>query len=172
MIGERAKKIKMVILDADGVLTDGRIVYDANGVESKFFNVKDGLGIKLLQRAGIGVAIISGRESQVVTLRAAELGINLVYQRALDKVGPYLDILNITGLAHNEIAYMGDDLPDIPLMRMVGLAVAPADALEYLLPFAHLVTFNRGGWGAVRELCDLILREQGLWDSVCGKYFA
>ncbi len=171
MIGERAKKIRMVILDVDGVLTDGRIVYDANGVESKFFNVKDGHGIKLLQRAGIGVAIISGRESEVVTRRAAELGIAPVYQRALDKMGPYLDILEKCGLSDSEIAYMGDDLPDLPLLRRVGLAVAPADALEYVLPHAHLITRNRGGWGAVRELCDLILREQGLWESICGKYF-
>jgi 3-deoxy-D-manno-octulosonate 8-phosphate phosphatase (KDO 8-P phosphatase) len=171
MIGERAKKIRMVILDVDGVLTDGRIVYDANGVESKFFNVKDGHGIKLLQRAGITVAIISGRESEVVTRRAAELGIERVYQRALDKVGPYLDILEKTGLSDSEIAYMGDDLPDVPLMRRVGLAVAPADALEYVLPHAHLITGKRGGWGAVRELCDLILREQGLWESICGRYF-
>ena len=171
MIGERVKKIRLVILDVDGVLTDGRIVYDANGVESKFFNVKDGHGIKLLQRAGIRVAIISGRESEVVTRRAAELGIDLVYQRALDKVGPYHDILEKTGFIDNEVAYMGDDLPDVPLMRRVGLAAAPADALEYVLPHAHIISEKRGGWGAVRELCDLILREQGLWESVCGKYF-
>ncbi len=171
MIGERAKKIKLVILDVDGVLTDGRIVYDANGVESKFFNVKDGHGIKLLQRAGIRVAIISGRESEVVTRRAAELGIDPVYQRALDKVGPYLEILNSTGCTHDETAYMGDDLPDIPLLRRVGLAAAPADALEYVLPYAHFITTKGGGWGAVRELCDLILREQGKWDLICGKYF-
>lgn len=172
MNGERAKKIRLVILDVDGVLTDGRIVYDANGVESKFFNVKDGHGIKLLQRAGIRVAIISGRESEVVTRRAAELGIDLVYQRALDKIGPYEEILEKTGLTDSEIAYMGDDLPDVPLLRRVGLAAAPADALEYVLSHAHLVTATRGGWGAVRELCDLILREQGLWETLCGRYFA
>ena len=172
MNGERAKQIRMVILDVDGVLTDGRIVYDANGVESKFFNVKDGHGIKLLQRAGIRVAIISGRESAVVTRRAAELGIDLVYQRALDKLGPYREILEKSGLSDSEIAYMGDDLPDIPLMRRVGLAAAPSDALDSVLSHAHLITASRGGWGAVRELCDLILREQGLWESVCGKYVA
>jgi len=171
-ISKRAKRIRLVILDVDGVLTDGRIVYDANGVESKFFNVKDGHGIKLLQRAGIRVAIISGRESQVVTRRAAELGIDLVYQRALDKVGPYQKILEITGFTDDEVAYMGDDLPDIPLMRRVGLAVAPADALDYVLPHAHIVSTKRGGCGAVREICDRIIREQGLWDEVCGKYFS
>ena len=171
MISERAKNIKLLILDVDGVLTDGRIVYDANGVESKFFNVKDGHGIKLLQRVGIRIAIISGRESEVVTRRAAELGIDLVYQKALDKVGPYDDILEKTGFTDDEVAYMGDDLPDIPLMRRVGLAAAPADALEYVLPFAHIISVNRGGWGAVREICDLILREQGLWDSACVRYF-
>ena len=171
MIGERAKKIKLVILDVDGVLTDGRIVYDANGVESKFFNVKDGHGIKLLQRAGIQVAIISGRESEVVTRRAAELGITPVFQKALDKLPPYLELLDKCALNDSEIAYMGDDLPDIPLMRRVGLAAAPADALDYVLPYAHFMAESRGGWGAVRELCDLIIREQGKWDALCGKYF-
>lgn len=171
MIKERARKIRLVILDVDGVLTDGRIVYDANGVESKFFNVKDGHGIKLLQRVGIKVAIISGRESEVVNRRAAELGIEMVYQRALDKIKPYMNVLEASGCSDDEIAYMGDDLPDIPLMRRVGLAAAPADALEYVLPFAHFIASSRGGWGAVRELCDLILKEQGRWDDLCGKYF-
>jgi len=171
MNGERAQKIRLFIFDVDGVLTDGRIVYDANGVESKFFNVKDGHGIKMLQRAGIRVAIISGRESEVVTRRAAELGIDLVYQRALDKVIPYQEILKKTGCSDAEVAYMGDDLPDIPLLRRVGLAAAPADALEYVLPHAHIIAVHRGGWGAVREICDFILKEQGLWDTITEKYF-
>lgn len=170
MNGARAQKIRLLILDVDGVLTDGRIVYDANGVESKFFNVKDGLGIKLLQKAGIQVGIISGRESEVVTRRAAELGIHLLYQRALDKVGPYREILAATGFADDEVAYMGDDLPDIPLMKRVGLAAAPADAVEDVLPFVHLVVRNRGGWGAVRELCDFILKEQGIWSGVTASF--
>jgi 3-deoxy-D-manno-octulosonate 8-phosphate phosphatase (KDO 8-P phosphatase) len=170
-IEERLKNIKLLLLDVDGVMTDGRIVYDANGVETKFFNVKDGHGIKMLQRAGIEVGIISGRESQVVTNRAAELGISLVYQKALDKLSPYLEILASRGLRDEEVAFMGDDIIDIPVMRRVGFAAAPLDALDYVVENAHFVAVNRGGWGAVRELCDLIIKGTGRWDEVTARYF-
>src|SRR5512138_1364324 len=112
---ERLKRIKLLILDIDGVMTDGRIIFDSNGVESKFFNVKDGHGIKMLQRAGIEVGIISGRESIVVVNRAAELGIDRVFQKSLDKLTPYLKILGDTGLADEQVAFMGDDIIDIPV---------------------------------------------------------
>ncbi len=163
--------IKLLLLDVDGVMTDGRIVYDANGIETKFFNVKDGHGIKMLQRGGVEVGIISGRKSQVVDNRAAELGISLVYQKALDKLGPYQEILEIRGLKNENVAFMGDDIIDIPVMRRVGFAAAPSDALDYVLEHAHFVTRNRGGWGAVRELCDLILKGNGAWDAVTARYF-
>lgn len=171
MMEERLKGIRLLLLDVDGVMTDGRIIYDSNGVESKFFNVKDGHGIKMVQRAGIEVGIISGRGSVVVTNRAAELGISLVYQKALDKLSAYQDILEKTGLSDAQVAFMGDDVIDIPVLRRVGFAVAPADAVDDVFPHVHFTTRNRGGWGAVRELCDLLLKGQGKWDEVTARYF-
>jgi 3-deoxy-D-manno-octulosonate 8-phosphate phosphatase (KDO 8-P phosphatase) len=168
---EKLKKIRLLLLDVDGVMTDGRIVYDANGVETKFFNVKDGHGIKMLQRGGIEVGIISGRQSQVVDNRAAELGITIVYQKALDKLTPYQEILAAKGLKDEHVAFMGDDIIDIPVMRRVGFAAAPADAMEYVLEHAHFVSRNRGGWGAVRELCDLILKSVDTWNAVTERYY-
>lgn len=168
---ERLKNIKLLILDVDGVMTDGRIIFDSNGVESKFFNVKDGHGIKMAQRAGIEVAILSGRESVVVANRARELGIGLVYQKALNKLAPYLEILAQTGLNDAQAAFIGDDIIDVPVMRRVGFAAAPADAVEDILPYVHFVARNRGGWGAVREVCDLLLKSQGAWETITAKYF-
>ncbi len=152
-------------------MTDGRIIFDSNGIESKFFNVKDGHGIKLLQRAGVEVGIVSGRQSQVVTNRGAELGIGQVFQGALDKLAVYRQVLAETGLDDTQIAFMGDDIIDLPVMRRVGFSAAPADAVEEVLAQAHFVARNRGGWGAVRELCDLILKAQGAWETVTAKYF-
>lgn len=171
MFDERLKNIRLLLLDVDGVMTDGRIVYDAHGIETKFFNVKDGHGIKMLQRGGVDVGIISGRESQVVTNRAAELGITILYQKALDKLTPYREILAATGLSDEQVAFMGDDIIDIPVMRRVGFSAAPADAIDYVRDHAHFVSQNRGGWGAVRELCDLILKGIGAWDTVTARYF-
>ncbi len=168
---ERLARIKLLLLDVDGVMTDGRIVFDANGVESKFFNVKDGHGIKMVQRAGIEIGIISGRQSQVVANRAAELGIGRVYQKAIDKITAYLDIQDKTGLEDSQIAFMGDDIIDIPVLRRVGFAAAPADAADEVIPHVHFVAKNRGGWGAVREVCDLLLKGQGAWESATARYF-
>ena len=168
---QRLQKIKLLILDVDGVMTDGRIIFDSNGVESKFFNVKDGHGIKMLQRCGVEVGIISGRESQVVTNRAAELGINIVYQKSLDKLTPFERILVETGLAEEETAFIGDDLIDIPVLKKVGFAAAPADADAEVLPFVHYVAARSGGWGAVREVCDMIIKAQGKWEELTQRYF-
>ncbi len=170
-MNERLRNIRLLLLDVDGVMTDGRIIFDSNGVESKFFNVKDGHGIKMLQRAGIEVGIISGRGSVVVSNRAAELGISLVYQKSLDKLTPYKEILERTELTDEQVAFMGDDVIDIPVLRRVGFAAAPADAVDDVFPFVHFTTRNRGGWGAVREVCDLMLREQGKWDEITSRYF-
>jgi len=167
----RLKKIRLLLLDVDGVMTDGRIIFDSNGVESKFFNVKDGHGIKMLQRAGIEVGIISGRESKVVANRATELGIERVFQKATDKLSPYLRILADTGFSDDEAAFIGDDLIDIPVLKRVGFAAAPADAVAEVLPYAHFVTRNPGGWGAVREISDMLLRAQGKWDELTARYF-
>ena len=160
-----------MILDVDGVMTDGRIIFDSNGIESKFFNVKDGHGIKMLQRSGIEIGIISGRESLVVSNRAGELGIGRVYQKSLDKLVPYRQMLEATGLVDEQVAFMGDDVIDIPLLKRVGFAAAPDDAVSEVIPFAHFVAKNRGGWGAVRELCDLIMKAQGTWETVTSRYY-
>ena len=172
MMTSRLEKIKLLLLDVDGVMTDGRIIFDSNGVESKFFNVKDGHGIKMVQRAGIEVGIISGRKSQVVANRAEELGIGCVVQGALNKLEPYLSILEDKGLANDQVAFMGDDVIDIPVLRRVGFAAAPADAVSDVLPLVHVVTKNCGGWGAVREVCDMLLRGQGKWESITSRYFS
>jgi len=168
---EKLKKVKLLILDVDGVLTDGRIVFDANGVESKFFNVKDGHGIKMVQRLGVEVAIISGRASQVVTNRAEELGITRVVQKAIDKLTPYRQMLEECGLSDDEVAFMGDDVIDIPVLRRAGFAAAPADAVAEVLPFVHFVAKNGGGWGAVREVCDLLIKAKGEWDAATARYY-
>jgi 3-deoxy-D-manno-octulosonate 8-phosphate phosphatase (KDO 8-P phosphatase) len=141
-------------------------------VESKFFNVKDGHGIKMLQRSGIEVGIISGRESRVVANRATELGINQVYQKSLDKRIPYQQMCETLGVTDEEVAFMGDDVIDIPLLTRVGFAAAPADAVPEVRGLVHYVAKNNGGWGAVRELCDLILKAQGTWDSITARYYA
>lgn len=170
-ITERLSRIKLLLLDVDGVMTDGRIIFDSNGVESKFFNVKDGHGIKMLQRSGIEVGIISGRESMVVTNRAKELGIGVVYQKAIDKLTPFLAILKETGLREEQVAFVGDDLIDIPVLKRVGFAAAPPDAVGEVFPYVHFVTEKGGGWGAVREVCDLILKAQGRWEELTARYF-
>lgn len=169
-MNEKLKNIRLLLLDVDGVMTDGGIIYDGNGLETKVFNVKDGHGIKMLQRHGIEVGIITGRTSKIVEIRAAELAIELVYQGALKKLDSYQDIKLRTGLADSQIAYMGDDVIDVPVMRRVAFAAAPSDGLPEALNAAHYVASNGGGKGAVREICDLILKGRGLWDEVASRY--
>ncbi|NJC87928.1 MAG: HAD-IIIA family hydrolase [Desulfuromonas sp.] len=169
---ERLQKIRLLLLDVDGVMTDGRIIYDDRAGETKAFDVKDGHGIKLLQRAGIRVGIITGRQSAVVDRRAMELGIELLYQAAKDKLVPYREILQKTGLSDEQVAYVGDDLPDLPILRRVGFAATVADAVEEVKPYAHYVTQRAGGRGAVREICDLLLKESGRWENVAARYFS
>ena len=167
---ERLRQIRLLLLDVDGVMTDGGIIYDANGVETKVFNVKDGHGIKMLQRAGIQVGIITGRTSRVVDNRAVELGIDLLYQGALKKLDAYEDVKEKTGCADSQIAYMGDDVIDVPVLRRVGFAAAPSDALDEARAAAHYVTVRAGGKGAVREVCDLLLKAGGHWQDVAVRY--
>jgi 3-deoxy-D-manno-octulosonate 8-phosphate phosphatase (KDO 8-P phosphatase) len=162
--------IRLLLLDVDGVMTNGGIIYDGNGLETKEFNVKDGHGIKMLQRHGIEVGIITGRTSAVVDIRARELGVELVYQGALKKLESYIDVKQKTGFLDSQIAYMGDDIIDVPVMRRVIFAAAPADALIEVRNAAHYVTTLAGGRGAVREVCDLILKGRGLWDEVAARY--
>jgi 3-deoxy-D-manno-octulosonate 8-phosphate phosphatase (KDO 8-P phosphatase) len=164
-------KIRLLLLDVDGVMTDGRITYSNDGGESKSFDVKDGHGLKLLQRAGVEVGIITGRQSAVVARRAKELGIELVYQGVKDKLVPFNEILEKRGLSPEEVAYVGDDVVDLPVMRRVGFAATVADAVEDVKPFADLVTKRDGGRGAVREICDFLLKESGRWADVANRYF-
>ena len=164
-------KIKLLLLDVDGVLTDGRITYSNDGGESKSFDVKDGHGLKLVQRAGIKVGIITGRQSAVVARRAEELGIDLLYQGIKDKRVPFNEILGNLNLLPEEVAYVGDDIVDLPVMRQVGFAATVADALDDVKPFAHMISKRNGGRGAVREICDFILKESGRWSGVASHYF-
>ncbi|MBI3753654.1 MAG: HAD-IIIA family hydrolase [Deltaproteobacteria bacterium] len=168
---KKIKPIKLLCLDVDGVMTDGCIIYDDDGKEIKVFDVKDGHGIKLLMRAGIDVAIITARESNVVLHRAKNLGIETVYQKAMDKVAAFEDIVKKKQLLPNEASYMGDELVDIQLLRRVGFAVAVKDAVADVKKYADYVTARNGGYGAVREICDLILKVQGKWEEVTARYF-
>ncbi|MCP3178086.1 HAD-IIIA family hydrolase [Desulfuromonas sp. KJ2020] len=168
---DRLTKIRLLLLDVDGILTDGRIIYDHDGVESKMFDVKDGHGLKLIQRAGIRVGIITGRSSEVVALRARELGIDIVYQCAKEKMVPYREILENLGLMDDEVAYMGDDLVDLPVLTRVGFSATVADAVEDIKPYVHYVAQKKGGRAAVREVCDLLLKESGKWSEVTRRYF-
>jgi 3-deoxy-D-manno-octulosonate 8-phosphate phosphatase (KDO 8-P phosphatase) len=164
-------KIKLLLLDVDGVMTDGRIIYDNDGGETKAFDVKDGHGLKLVQRAGIKVGIITGRQSAVVARRAAELGIELVYQGAKDKSLPFNDILEKLALTPEEVAYVGDDIVDLPVMRKVGFAATVADAVDDVKPYADMVSKRSGGRGGVREICEFLLKESGRWSAVTRHYF-
>ena len=163
-------QIKLVIFDVDGVLTDGRIILDSNGVETKFFHVRDGTGIKFLMRAGVKVALITGRESEVVSLRARDLGIKHVYQKCLEKGRAFDDLLGKLGVKPGEVCCVGDDVHDIPMMRRCGFAVAVRDAPDEVRKFAHYVTRAAGGCGAAREVADLIIKARGRWAVVVGKY--
>jgi 3-deoxy-D-manno-octulosonate 8-phosphate phosphatase (KDO 8-P phosphatase) len=157
----KAKKIKLLLLDVDGVLTDGRIILDNQGNELKAFHVRDGHGIKMVQRAGIIVGIITGRKSEVVNIRARELGIKEVYQGAHEKIAVYESILNKYGFSDNDVAYMGDDIVDVGIFKRAGLAVTVADGDPSVKPHVDMVTKTAGGRGAVRELINLILKHQG-----------
>ncbi len=169
-IAEIAKNIKLLVLDVDGVLTDGSIILDNKGNEFKAFHVRDGHGIKMLIKAGIPVAIITGRDSKVVERRAKELGIAEVYQKCYNKVEAYNRIKSKFYLRDNEIAYIGDDIVDLPLLKRVGLSFAVADSSEEVKSHASAVTKNRGGRAAAREVTDIILKAKGLWNKVIDGY--
>jgi 3-deoxy-D-manno-octulosonate 8-phosphate phosphatase (KDO 8-P phosphatase) len=167
---ERARKTRLLMMDVDGVLTDGRIIQDSHGQELKVFDVKDGHGIVMAHRAKLQTALISGRESETTVRRAQELGIALVFQKTWNKLEVYEKILDDTKYTPDEVAYVGDDLVDIPLLRRVGFAVAVADAVDEVKATAHLITQRPGGRGAVREVIELILRAQGHWDILIERY--
>ena len=157
-------------MDCDGVLTDGRLWLTEDGGEQKTFNTHDGLGLALLHRAGLKSGIISGRSSRAVERRAEELGVEFVRQGDSNKIEAFHEILKQAGVDENEVAFIGDDLPDIPLMRLSELAVAVADATEPTSNAAHYVTRAKGGRGAVREVVELILKAQGRWNDLLDEY--
>jgi 3-deoxy-D-manno-octulosonate 8-phosphate phosphatase (KDO 8-P phosphatase) len=156
-----AKNIKLLLLDVDGVLTDGRIILDNQGNEIKSFHVRDGHGIKMAQQAGIIVGIITGRKAEVVNIRARELGIQDVHQGSHNKIEVYDSILAKYGLRDDDVAYMGDDIVDIEIFKRTGFAATVADADPGVKPYADIITKTAGGRGAVREIINLILKHQG-----------
>jgi len=169
-INARARRIKLLLMDCDGVLTDGRLWLMADGDEQKTFHARDGQGISLFHRAGLKTGIISGRTSSAVERRAQELKMSYVRQYAKDKIKALDEILAEAGVSANECAYIGDDVADIPVMQRVELAVAVADAVEETKQAAHYVTEVKGGHAAVREVTDLILKAQGRWDEVMRRF--
>lgn len=166
----KAKKIKWILMDNDGVLTEGKIIFFSGGGEAKAFDVKDGVGIKLAQRAGIKIGIITGRSSEAVGRRAQELEVEELHQGAREKLASYEEILKKHSLQDEEVCFIGDDIIDIPVMKRVGFPVAVADAHKDILPFAVYQTTLKGGQGAVREAIDLIIKAQGKWDQIMKRY--
>ncbi|MGD9721851.1 MAG: KdsC family phosphatase [Pirellulales bacterium] len=167
---QRAQQVELILADVDGVLTAGQIVFDNEGIESKQFHIRDGLGIRLWQRAGYRFGLITGRSSNIVKIRAAELDVEFVRQTAEDKWPVAQEILAQLNLQPAQACYIGDDLPDLPVMRAVGLGVAVADACPELRQAAHYVTTLAGGQGAVRETIEMILKAQRRWDDLIQKY--
>ncbi len=167
---KRAEGLKLMIFDVDGVMTDGTLYYSERGEELKAFNIQDGLGIKMLRQYGVEVALITARNSRAVELRAASLGITHLYQGAEDKRGAYAALLAQMGLATGQSGYMGDDLLDLPLITRCGFAATVPAAPQALKSRAHYVTRATGGHGAVREVCEFILRAQGALERAIGAH--
>ncbi len=165
-VAGNVRKIRFLLLDVDGVLTDGRIGLLPDGGEIKYFSIYDGLAIRLAQQAGIEVGFISGRSSRVVDRRAQELGVKIVLQGSEDKIEDFGKVLQQRDLKADQVAYIGDDLPDIPLLQQVGFAAAPENAAEPVKFRVHYVTRTRGGEGAVREVIDLLLKASGKWGAI------
>lgn len=156
----KAKDIKLLICDIDGVFSDGSVILGNSGEEMKAFNTKDGFGIRALMAAGVEVAVITGRKSTLLEIRMKGLGVNHIYQGMEDKVLGYRELLNNLNLIHEQVAYIGDDIPDVPVMKLVNLAVSVNDGHPYVKSISDMVTTNNGGRGAVRELTDFLIMMQ------------
>ncbi|WP_198266271.1 3-deoxy-manno-octulosonate-8-phosphatase KdsC [sulfur-oxidizing endosymbiont of Gigantopelta aegis] len=169
-ITAKASVIKLLICDVDGVMTDGRLFFGDNGLEYKAFHARDGLGIMMLQRSGIPLAVITARTSEVVAHRMKNLNIELVFQGQLDKVQAFEQLCQQLALAPEEVAYVGDDLVDLPVMRRVGLAIAVADAHDRVKQQADWTTQHIGGQGAVRDVCELLMQAQGTMEAQFSRY--
>jgi 3-deoxy-D-manno-octulosonate 8-phosphate phosphatase (KDO 8-P phosphatase) len=167
---ERARRLKIMIFDVDGVLTDGRLYLSGNGDEMKAFNTRDGQGIKLLRETGVAVAILTARRSQVVERRAQELGIELLRQGASDKAAAFLEILAAQNVDAAQAGYMGDDLADLPVLRRCGFAATVASAPEVVRRHAHYVAGAAGGHGAAREVCEFVMTAQGTLENAISVY--
>jgi len=166
----KASSVRLLLFDVDGVLTDGRVLMHADGSESKQFSIRDGTGIVWAQRAGLSVGLLSARHSPATTARARQLGVRIVRQQAGDKLDTYRALVGEERIEDVEVAFMGDDLLDLPVLRRVGLSAAPADAAPEVRDRADWVASARGGHGAARELVELILRAQGRWDPLVAGY--
>lgn len=169
-VTDRMKEIHLILLDVDGVLTDGRLGMTAAGEEIKFFSVYDGLGIRVAQNAGWKVGFLSGRRSKEVESRARELGVEIVVQGSRDKIKDLETILLENNLEAFQVAYIGDDLPDLPVLKRVGFSAAPHNAADVVKESVDYVTERRGGEGAVREVVDLLLKASGKWDEVLSQF--
>jgi YrbI family 3-deoxy-D-manno-octulosonate 8-phosphate phosphatase len=167
---DQFRRIRLILSDVDGVLTDGGLLFDNQGIESKQFHIRDGMGIRLWQRAGHRFGMITGRGSQVVKIRAAELDVGIVRQGSDDKLPVVREVIDQLGLTTEETCYIGDDLPDLAPVRYVGVGVAPADAVAELREAADYVTTVAGGRGVVREVVEMALRAQHRWDDIVRKY--
>ncbi len=166
----RCRPIELLLSDVDGVMTDGGVIFDNQGIEIKRFHIRDGLGVKIWQRLGHQFGLVTGRASHIVQLRAAELGVDLVRQGVEDKLQAVKQIVAERHLRPDQVCFVGDDLPDLPVLKYVGLAVVVGDGSEDLQRQAHYVTKAHGGRGALREVVELVLKAQGRWDDVLQKY--
>ncbi len=164
------RNIELILSDVDGVLTDGGIIFDNQGIEAKKFHVRDGFGIKAWRRAGFRFGILTARNSHIVKVRANELGVDIVRQGFEDKVAKALEVIAECGLEPEQACFIGDDLPDLPVMKRVGLGIAVADAVKELREHADYVTRLPGGHGAVREVIEMLLKSKSLWDDLINKY--
>jgi 3-deoxy-D-manno-octulosonate 8-phosphate phosphatase (KDO 8-P phosphatase) len=162
--------IKLLVLDVDGVLTDGGIIYDESGVETKRFDVKDGLGIKLAQNTGVEVAVISGRKSAVTEIRCRELGIKRCFTGIKNKVDCYRSLIDEIGITAEETAFIGDDVNDLALLRLSGFSATTSDSFDYIKSQVHYVTVRKGGHGAVREFIEKILEKNGVWENTLNSF--
>jgi 3-deoxy-D-manno-octulosonate 8-phosphate phosphatase (KDO 8-P phosphatase) len=166
MINPKLKDIKLLLLDVDGVLTSGLIIYSGTDIETKMFNVKDGLGIRLLQTAGIEVGIVTGRTSSALLTRCRDLGITMIFDGIKSKGEVFDIILSKNHLQAHEVAFVGDDLPDISLMKKTGVSIAVADAHDAVKNHADIITLRNGGDGAVREVCEMILVAKNMLEKI------
>jgi YrbI family 3-deoxy-D-manno-octulosonate 8-phosphate phosphatase len=168
---DRSRKIELILTDVDGVLTDGSVSFDNEGIELKTFHVRDGLGIKLWQRAGYRFGVLTSRTSHIVKLRAAELKIDIVRQGLEEKLPATKELLRELKLTPSQLCYLGDDLPDLPVLRFAGVGVAVADAVSEVREAAHYVTQLPGGRGAVREIVEVLLKAKNRWEDLVRSYW-